>query len=87
MKIPRWVRSESERELRSIMVTQQIQIFNQQREIAQWKTVAERHAADLIRLTTPQPGTTEAIQVAFWKEKAEQLLEDLRILQNPSWHQ
>jgi hypothetical protein len=25
--------------------------------------------------------------VAFWKEKAEQLLEDLRILQNPTWHQ
>lgn len=87
MKIPRWVLRDSERQLRAVIVAQQVTIYNQQRELQQWKRVAETHAADLVRLTTPTSGTTEAIQVAFWKEKAEQLLEDLRTLQNPTWHQ
>lgn len=86
MKIPRWIRRNSERQLRAVIVAQQVTIYNQQRELSQWKRVAETHAADLVRLTTPTVGTTEAIQVAFWKEKAEQLLEDLRTLQNPTWH-
>lgn len=86
MRIPGWIRRNSERQLRAVIVAQQVTIYNQQRELNQWKQIAERHAADLIRLTTPTVGTTEAIQVAFWREKAEQLLEDLRTLQNPSWH-
>lgn len=87
MRIPRWIRRESDRQLRAIIVTQQVTIYNQQKELNQWKHIAERHATDLVRLTTPTSGTTEAVQVAFWREKAEQLLEDLRILQNPTWHQ
>lgn len=87
MKIPRWIRRESERQLRQIIVTQQVTIYNQAQELAQWKKIAERHASDLVRLTTPEAGTTAAVQVAFWREKAEQLLEDVRVLQNPTWHQ
>ena len=87
MRIPRWIRRESDRQLRAIIVTQQVGLYNKERECREWQRIAERHATDLIRLTTPTPGTTEAVQVAFWREKAEQLLEDLRILQNPTWHQ
>lgn len=87
MRIPRWIRRESDRQLRAIIVAQQVTIYNQQRELNTWKHIAERHAADILKLTTPTEGTTEAVQVAFWREKAEQLIEDIQILRNPSWHQ
>jgi hypothetical protein len=87
MRIPRWIRRESDRQLRAVIVTQQVALYNKERECREWQRIAERHAADLVRLTTPTSGTIEAVQVAFWREKAEQLLEDLRILQNPSWTQ
>lgn len=87
MRIPRWIRRDTDRQLRAIIVTQQVALYNKERECREWQRIAERHAADLVRLTTPTSGTTEAVQVAFWKEKAEQLLEDLRTLQNPTWHQ
>jgi hypothetical protein len=87
MRIPRWIRRDTDRQLRAIIVTQQVALYNKERECREWQRIAERHALDLVRLTTPTAGTTEAVQVAFWKEKAEQLLEDLRTLQNPTWHQ
>jgi len=87
MRKPKWLSRFADTELRSVIVFQSVALYNAQLETREWKRIAERHAQDIIRLSTPTAGTTEAIQVAFWKEKAEQLLEDLRVFQNPSWHQ
>jgi len=86
-RTPKWLFRYADAQLRSIIVLQSVAIYNAEKKAQQWQRIAERHAADLVRLTTPTVGTTEAVQVAFWREKAEQLLEDLRILQNPSWTQ
>jgi pyridoxine/pyridoxamine 5'-phosphate oxidase len=84
---PEWLFRHADSQLRSIIVLQSVAIYNAEKKAQEWQRIAEKHAEDLRRIATPTEGTFEAVQVAFWKEKAEQLLEDLRTMQNPSWHQ
>ena len=46
MRIPRWIRRDTDRQLRAIIVTQQVALYNKERECREWQRIAERHAAD-----------------------------------------
>lgn len=87
LRTPKWLFRYADAQLRAIIVLQSVAIYNAEKKAQDWQRIAEKHAEDIRRIATPTEGTFEAVQVAFWKEKAEQLLEDLRIMQNPSWHQ
>lgn len=85
MKLSARLRNRSIEQLRSTIVCQALTIERLERENKLVRQVAETLAADVRKLSTPELGTDAAIQVAFWREKAEQLLEDLKVLQNPTW--